>query len=395
MYPKASPMKSQNFEFLRQRYADIADLGAFAEAYLDSDPQSAITKLRIFGERMVGIIYDRLGLQRPQGGMQLDMLGSASIRQALPEVIINKLHFLRMQGNQAAHGKSVSTASANATLREGFDLACWFHLAFGGGSQGDCPTFASPTTVDSKGELKRQRKAALERADAAEAQLAKVIADLDAARAQVQSVEADRIPLKQVLVTSQAVANTLSFSEAETRRRLIDQLLVAADWNVGNSGADTEAVKQEVQVLHQRTASDEGWADYVLMDDNGKPLAVVEAKKTAESAEKGKHQARLYADGLEKMYGQRPIIFYTNGYDLFIWDDATNEVPRRLFGFYSKDSLQRLMLAKRNRRSLAAQPHDPKIIDRMYQIEAVRRVCELFDPKSGQRKGRKALLAGC
>ncbi len=84
--------------------------------------------------------------------------------------------------------------------------------------------------------------------------------------------------------------------------------------------------------------SGEGFADYILWDDNGKPLAVIEAKKTAVDAEKGRHQARHYADGLEKMHGQRPVIFYTNGYDIWMWDDhpAQNYPPRRLYDFYSK-----------------------------------------------------------
>ncbi|MBV5280379.1 MAG: restriction endonuclease subunit R, partial [Actinobacteria bacterium] len=99
----------------------------------------------------------------------------------------------------------------------------------------------------------------------------------------------------------------------------------------------------EVEVPHQPTQSGVGYADYVFWDDSGKPLAVSEAKKTAFSAEKGRTQAKLYADGLEKEHGQRPVIFYTNGYDISIWDDAQNYPPRSLFGFYSKDSLEYLV----------------------------------------------------
>ena len=87
----------------------------------------------------------------------------------------------------------------------------------------------------------------------------------------------------------------------------------------------------------------------MILDDNGKPLAVVEAKKTAVDAEKGRHQARYYADGLEKMRGQRPVIFYTNGYDIWMWDDhpAQGYPPRRLYDFYSKSSLQHQIRKRR------------------------------------------------
>ena len=97
---------------------------------------------------------------------------------------------------------------------------------------------------------------------------------------------------------------------------------MAAGWNVGADGASTEQVGQEFEVEHQPTPTGKGKADYVLWGDNGKPLGVIEAKKTAVDAEAGRTQAKCYADGLEKTYGQRPVIFYTNGYDIWIWNDA-------------------------------------------------------------------------
>ena len=84
----------------------------------------------------------------------------------------------------------------------------------------------------------------------------------------------------------------------------------------------------------------------MLVDDNGKPLALIEAKKTARNAEDGRTQAKLYADGLQKQQNlkseERPVLFYTNGYDLWIWNDAEGDPPRKVHGFYSKDSLQYL-----------------------------------------------------
>src|SRR5690606_3543515 len=103
--------------------------------------------------------------------------------------------------------------------------------------------------------------------------------------------------------------------------RLIDIQLTDAGWHVGANGTSTEQIGQEIEVEHQPTTTGKGRIDYMLWDDNGKPLAIVEAKKAVESAEKGRTQARLYADGLEKEYAQRPVIFYTNGFDIWIWDD--------------------------------------------------------------------------
>jgi type I restriction enzyme R subunit len=134
----------------------------------------------------------------------------------------------------------------------------------------------------------------------------------------------------------------MAFNEEETRKYLIDQMLADEGWKVGKGTTDTEEVKKEYPVTDQPTPSGDGAADYVLMDDNGKPLAVVEAKRTGKNATDGRKEAELYADALEKKHGQRPVIFYTNGYDLWIWNDAAGEPPRKIYGFYSKDSLQHM-----------------------------------------------------
>ena len=109
-------------------------------------------------------------------------------------------------------------------------------------------------------------------------------------------------------------------------------------------------------------------------DAKGKPLAVIEAKKTSEEVQKGRNQAKHYADGLEQEHGQRPVIFYTNGYDLGIWDDAAGEPWRPLYGFYSRDSLEHLIFQRSEKLPVSEIGPSPEIAGRMYQIEAVRRV---------------------
>ena len=150
----------------------------------------------------------------------------------------------------------------------------------------------------------------------------------------------------------------------------------------------TDEVGKEIEVLHQPTDSGLGYADYILWDDNGNPLAVIEAKKTSVDPERGRHQAKLYADGLEKMHGHRPVIFYTNGFDIWIWDDAQGFPPRKLYGFYSKDSLQYLANFQRvERKPLDTIEINELIVDRIYQIEAIKRIGERFT-----NKHRKALI---
>jgi type I restriction enzyme, R subunit len=109
-----------------------------------------------------------------------------------------------------------------------------------------------------------------------------------------------------------------------------------------------QARDREYEVTGMPNAKGIGYADYVLWGDDGKPLAVVEAKKTTADPQVGQQQAKLYADCLEQMHGQRPIIFYTNGYTTWIWDD-TAYPPRRVAGFYKKDELARLILRRTQR----------------------------------------------
>ena len=129
-----------------------------------------------------------------------------------------------------------------------------------------------------------------------------------------------------------------------------------AGWNVGKNRANTSEVRQELEISHQPTPSTKGYADYALFGEDGKPIAVVEAKRTAVDPEDGRTQAKLYADGLEKQYRIRPFIYYTNGYDIWFWNDAAKEPPRKVYGFHSRDSLQyrRFQLAEREPRSKVA-----------------------------------------
>ena len=134
-------------------------------------------------------------------------------------------------------------------------------------------------------------------------------------------------------------------------------------------------------------SKDEGFVDYVHWGDDGKPLALTEVKRTRKDARIGQQQAKLYADCLEKMFGQRPIIFYSNGYEHWIWDDV-NYPPRKVQGFYKKAELELLIQRRTTRKLLKDNAVKEKIVERPYQIHAIRRIGEAFE----KDKDRKALL---
>jgi type I restriction enzyme R subunit len=131
----------------------------------------------------------------------------------------------------------------------------------------------------------------------------------------------------------------------------------------------------------------EGFVDYVLWGDDGKPLGLVEAKRTKRDSRVGQQQAKLYADCLEKQFGQRPAIFYSNGYDHWMWDDLSYP-PRPVQGFYKKAELELLIQRREARKSLADAKIDESIVERYYQSRSIRRVGEAFE----RDLDRKALL---
>ncbi|MGU8478562.1 DEAD/DEAH box helicase family protein [Clostridium perfringens] len=169
-----------------------------------------------------------------------------------------------------------------------------------------------------------------------------------------------------------------NISEAETRKRYIDVELKLSGWTFGKD------VLIEVEIPGMPNNSGVGLADYVLYGDNGKPLAVVEAKRTSVDEKKGEQQAKLYADCLEKQYGQRPIIFLSNGFNYWIWDDCGQ---RRAFGFYKKSELQLIIDRRTSKKNLNNIKISDDISNRYYQKEAITAVAEAFE-----KNQRKALL---
>lgn len=383
-------MESNNFEFLREHWPDLATLGGYAEQYAWTDPASAMVKLRSFCERTVDWVYGVLKLPRIPGSNLYDLLDNDAFRSKVQEVVLGKFHHIRIQGNKAAHGEEPDSEKAIELLRDAFDISRWLFVATRKGTKDQCPqSFIVPQKIDADTDAKveREKRAVLEKLAAKEAHLQELLDRLEAERTAKETAQKKAEELEALLSTGQEAVDVLGFSEEATRQRLIDEMLAEAGWNVGAGGKSTEEVGQEIEVPDQPTPSGIGYADYVLWDDNGKPLGVVEAKKTAVSAEKGRTQARLYADGLEKKYGQRPVIFYTNGYDIWIWDDAQKYPPRKLFGIYSKDSLQYLLFQRNNRQQLDTIKVNNDITDRLYQQLAIKQVCERFTDNH-----RKALI---
>ncbi len=195
---------------------------------------------------------------------------------------------------------------------------------------------------------------------------------------ELKNLKAEITKLKQ---QNETAPDTQNYKEADTRGYYIDVLLKEAGWNIDKPDW------KEYPVEGMPNEKGQGSVDYVLWGDDGKPLALVEAKRCSVSPTKGKHQAELYANCLEKKFNQRPVIFYSNGQKHWIWDDHTYP-PRQIQGFLKKDELERIIFRRSHRQSLDLVTPSKEIAGRCYQREAIRRITETF----GQQKRRKALL---
>lgn len=182
------------------------------------------------------------------------------------------------------------------------------------------------------------------------------------------------------------------FTEAETRNYLIDTQLQNLGWDIkfiedktkDIKEFNTQQVKREVPVTGLiNTPSGNGFVDYVLYNEANEPIAIIEAKKTRRNVEEGQEQALQYANALEKMTGFRPLIFYTNGFEILFWDDI-NYSKRKIYGFFSKEDIESRLFQRANRKDLSETLIDKNIISRDYQFMALRQTYEAFE--AGQRK---------
>lgn len=373
-------MKSKNFEFIRSSLGPLADSGALAELYAYPDPAGCLVKLRTMVEVLVAAIYDDDRLERPyQWGLN-DLMNHSAFANNLPSVILDKMHLVRKLGNKAAHGQNVHVRDALIALEAIFDATRWFYVIYLDGARQDVPDFQPPPKTKglvSETESKREHERLLRNVAAKEQALERALEQLEALRATQTKVAKDNERLQAQLARGVELAQSWNMNEAQTRKQLIDLQLADAGWDVG----DSQQVGLEVMVDGQPTSSKTGYVDYVLWGDDGSALAVIEAKRYSTEPSRGRKQATLYADALQAKYGQRPVIYCTNGAQTEFWDDAQGYPPRDVAGFHSKESLLENRFQREHKRALSTVELDSSIAGRLYQMGAVKQILERLDAK--------------
>jgi type I restriction enzyme R subunit len=392
-----------NFSFLQKEFPEIYKEVQEAEKNTFTAPRYAALLCRSTLEKTIFWLYKNDDdLELPYDTKLGALLHNDSFKAILKPSMLVELDVVRLYGNNAAHGKNVRALEALQSLKNTFRFLSWLSKYYSETNPdialfderyipyGDTNDKNTKQLQELATTIEKEREEA-KRLEKKQQLLAEENESLKKQLDDQKQLIAERKENRSLEFTFEEAVPELT-SEHQTRLVLIDLLLKEAGWDKLREGKELEYEVIGMPLTTNPTGK--GFVDYVLWDDNGKPLAVIEAKSTLHDARKGKHQATLYADCLEKMTGQRPIIFYTNGFQTHLWDDQF--YPERLVqGFYTKEELQILIRRRHERQDLRNFVVNTNIIERPYQLEAVKRVAETLvtiQHNTLKGKNRKALL---
>ncbi|MGN7201563.1 DEAD/DEAH box helicase family protein [Arthrobacter sp. SAFR-044] len=388
---------NSNFGFLLEDWPELAQQARRSEQFARIDPRASVFYARYTIERIVEWLYKvEPTLSLPYKEDLNALLSEPAFKNLVGSTIGNKLTIIRKAGNNAVHNAvSPTPQGAELVLRELHHACYWLarnyakngsqlppSLAFDAAHLAPPPKAAvlpqqSPEQLQ---ELEAQLKA---RDDA----LAKAAAESESLAAQLAQLQAEVAEAKK---QNQAIPDRHDYDEALTRSHLIDLDLHEAGWPLDN--IEDREFRVDTMPTSSGTLTGTGYVDYVLWGADGLPLAVVEAKRTTVDPHIGKQQAKLYADCLQRRYGRRPVIYYTSGYETWIWDDEMYP-ERPVQGFHTRDQLQLLINRRQTRKPLARQQIDDAIVERPYQHNAIRAVTEAYETDC-ERKALVVMATG-
>ena len=373
-----------NFEFLK----DIPDYQLFADACMDAEnvlatspAMSAVGSRKAFELAVKWVYAADSTLRMPYKDNLQALVHEESFRYAVDPTTWSRLQYIIKIGNMAVHTeKVISYSDAMLSLTILFEFVGWIDYCYGKEYQERSLNeqlipkaekdngLAKKIEARMSEELKTLREKTHKLIDEKDKEIARLLAEL---QQKSKEITANKEELK-----AEREFNPEDLSEYATRKKYIDVDLKLLGWKFSQS-ARKDCVEEEMPVVDmpRKSGTGEGFVDYVLWGKDGSPLALIEAKRTFKDAKKGTHQAWLYANCIEEMTGHRPIIFNTNGYDYFIWDDLTGP-QRRVSSVFARDDLQRMVNRRHSRKKLSEIEIDDRITDRYYQKQAIRAVCD-------------------
>jgi len=379
---------ASNFDFLHSEWPALHEDAVATEANVFTAPRTSAFYARRTLEKMVKWMYAHDNyLVMPYQDNLASMIHAPTFKDSLKPGLFNYVRLIWKLGNSAVHSEmKINTMDALNVTKCLHDICGWMAKSytktgvnFEKFNDALMPRPADPAIHDRTVAQLKTLQEQLAGKDNAFDEAQKKLADTE------EEVARLRAEIQQIKTENQKTIRDEDYSEAETRDLFIDLMLRESGWDPSGQNVAEYEVTGMPKKDGSRTGT--GFVDYVLWGDDGLPLAVVEAKRTKSNAEVGQRQAELYADCLEQMTGQRPVIFYTNGYDVWLWDDSKYP-PRPVQGFYNKDELQLMINRRTSREDIAAAEVNRNIIDRFYHEEAVKRIMESY----GKENRRESLV---
>ena len=372
------------FAFLDAEWPDLAGEARRAESLAYPDPRTACFYARRVLELAVAWLYKHdPALKLPYQDNLAALIAEPTFQKLVGQSLRTKARIIKDLGNNAVHRHApVRDSDAVRAVAELFHITYWLAHNYARGPKppsglsfkpADLPR-SSPVPPQTLKQLQELEQNLADRQE----KLTEVLNQKTGLDDELKRLRAEIAEVKRA---NSAILDTHDYSESETRDYFIDLLLKEAGWPL-DQGRD-----REFPVTGMPTETGEGFVDYVLWGDDGKPLGLVEAKRTKKDARIGQQQAKLYANCLEKQFGQRPVIFYSNGYEHHLWDDQRYP-PRPVQGFFTKAELELIIQRRTSLKKLSSLDIKPEIVGRYYQTRAITRVAEHFE----QDNLRKALL---
>ncbi len=372
------------FAFLQREWPDVFEAAGKAEASVHADPRTACFYARRALELAVAWAYKHdPALKLPYQDNLSALIHDSTFKTAAGWAVFSKARVINTLGNRAVHShRAVPAEDALAAMRELFHVAYWLGHTYGRLERPGPNLTFDASALPSAAPVPKQNAEQLQQLEARLRERDEMLTALVISRSALdEELQRLRAEVAEARKAAAALPDAHDYSESETRDYYIDLLLKEAGWPLD------QPRDREFEVAGMPNNQGIGFVDYVLWGDDGKPLGLVEAKRTRRDARVGQQQAKLYADCLEHRFGQRPLIFYSNGYQHWLWDDA-NYPPRAVQGFYKKAELELAIQRRTSRKPLAGAEVNPAIVERFYQTRGIRRIAESFE----RDHDRKALL---
>lgn len=373
-----------NFDYLKNepQFAPFANVAISAERIILIDAEASIMNSRRAMEFAVKWMYSvDKALEMPFQDNLQSLLNAEDYRQLVGRDLWNRMDYIRRCGNNVAHGNRKQGRDEAMLCLENLFIfldyvACCYAVNY---QERNFDKTLISARIEKAKKSREDAKVAREKLEKDQEKYAQQELDLKKLMEENASLK-EALSARRQEQQATYVPKPLDLSEYETRKMYIDAMLTETGWTQGQDWIN------EVPLTGMPNKSGVGYADYVLYDDRHCPLAIIEAKRTCEDVVKGRQQAKLYADILEKEHQRRPVIFLTNGFETRIDDGKYPE--RKCATIYSKRDLEKWFNLLSMRTSLKYAVVDKEIAGRYYQEAAIKAVCSSFEEKNR----RKALL---